>query len=412
MARTVERLTDLKVRKLTEPGRYPDGAGLLLQIATAGTKSWIYRFMLNGKSREMGLGPFPLISLSEARAAATDARKLCFNGIDPIEERRAARAKTALEKARSVTFGDAAKRYIAAHRAAWRNEKHATQWEATLATYVEPHIDKLPVQDIETGLVMKVLEPIWSEKPETAARVRGRVEAIINWATARGYRIGDNPARWRGHLEKLLPKRSKVRKVRHHPCLSYGELPNFMSVLRKTPGTAARALEFAILTAARTGEVIGAQVSEIDLENKVWIVPADRMKAGNEHRVPLCERAIDIVKEISRDEKNAHVFPGRYSPEGLSNMSLLKVLKTIGRSDVTVHGFRSSFRDWAAEQTNHPAEVVEMALAHTVQDKTEAAYRRGDLFEKRAQVMSDWGAHCSPDNSGKVLSFGRKHSAA
>jgi len=412
MAKTVERLNDLKARKTNEAGYYADGAGLYLQVTPAGTKSWIYRFMFRGKSREMGLGPFPLISLSEARAVATDARKLCFQGIDPIEERRAARAKVALERARCVSFSEAADRYIAAHRASWRNDKHATQWQATITTYVEPHFGKLSVQDIDTALVMKVLEPIWSEKPETAGRLRGRIEAILNWAAARGYRVGENPARWRGHLDKLLPKLSRVRKVRHHPSLPYSKLPEFMSQLRLTPGAAARALEFTILTAARTGEVIGAQLSEIDVKNRVWIVPAHRMKAGNEHRVPLCERTVEILTHIERDEGNQYVFPGRFSQEGLSNMSLLKVLKTIGRPDVTVHGFRSSFRDWAAEQTDHSPEVVEMALAHTIQDKTEAAYRRGDLFEKRARIMKDWGAHCSPNNKGKLLSFKTNPGAA
>ena len=408
MARTIAKLTDLEVRKLSEPGLYGDGAGLYLQVSSSGTKSWIYRFMLNGKSREMGLGAVLVVSLKEARAAAADARKQRHQGIDPIEARRAARVQAALEAAKAITFSEAAVQYIESYRRGWRNEKHAAQWKATLATYVEPVFGKMSIQAVDTTLIMKVLEPIWSTKPETAARVRGRIEAVLNWATARGFRGGENPARWRGHLDKLLPKRGKLEKVKHHAALPYTQVQEFISALKMMPGMAARALEFTILTAARTGEVIGARASEIDHKGKAWIVPADRMKAGREHRVPLSDRALEIVKNLEPVTGNLFLFPGRNAGAGLSNMSLLKVLKLMNRADITVHGFRSTFRDWAAEHTDYSSEVVEMALAHTISDKTEAAYRRGDLFDKRRKLMSAWASFCMSSSAEVIPLRSRK----
>jgi integrase len=303
-----------------------------------------------------------------------------------------------LDAAKAVNFKECAARYIASHRAGWRNPKHAAQWEATLATYAEPVIGGLSVQAVDTALVLKVLEPIWTVKPETAGRVRGRIESILDWAKVRGYRAGENPARWRGHLDKLLLPHSKVRRVEHHAALPYAELPGFLVSLREQEGIAARALEFAILTAARTGEVLSARDGgEIDLLDKTWTLPATRMKAGKEHRVPLSARALAILKEMQahRHPDDAFVFPGAKPGRPLSNMAFLMLLRRMGRSNVTVHGFRSSFRDWAAERTNFPAEVAEMALAHTVSDKTVAAYNRSDLFDRRRRLMAAWATFCT-----------------
>lgn len=400
MARTVERLTALGVDRISKPGLHADGTGLYLRVTPDKTKNWVYRYMLNGKPRWMGLGPLHTISLADARIRAAECRKRRYDGIDPIDTRRADKLKKKLEAARAITFKQCVERYIAAHKAGWHNAKHAAQWTNTLATYVEPEIGKLPVQEIDTALVTKVLEPIWATKPETASRVRQRIEAVLDWATVRQYRSGANPARWRGHLETLLPSRSKVRRVEHHAALPYGELGEFMRALRAQEGIAARALEFAILTAARTGEVLGARWNEIDAYSKLWTVPAERMKAKKEHRVPFGARAIEIMEAMrklagSSPAADAFVFPGAARGKPLSNMAFLMLLRRMRRSDLTAHGFRSTFRDWAAERTNYASEVAEMALAHTVADKVEAAYRRGDLFERRRRLMDDWATYCS-----------------
>jgi len=303
-----------------------------------------------------------------------------------------------------MTFKDCAERHIAAHKAAWRNNKHAAQWPGTLITYVHPSFGSLAVQTVDVGLVVKVLEPIWTEKPETASRVRGRIEAILDWATARGYRQGENPARWRGHIENLLPKKSKVRRVEHHAALPYPETAAFMVELRQQDGVAARALEFAILTAARTGEVIGGRWDEIDFAERLWTVPAERMKAGKEHRVPLSDAAMTILQTLRDTREGDFIFPGNWAGRPISNMAMLMLLRRMGRSDLTAHGFRSSFRDWAAECTTFPAEVAEMALAHVVGDKVEAAYRRGDLFQKRREIMDAWSKSCAtPPTGGRVV---------
>jgi integrase len=324
------RLTALKVSRARFPGMYADGGGLYLQV-TEGGASWIYRHMLAGRAREMGLGPLALFGLSEARAKALDARRLRHEGIDPIEARRAVRAQERVEAAKTVTFKQCAERYIKAHRAGWRNAKHAAQWEATLATYVAPVIGALPVQMIDTALVLKVIEPLWAVKPETASRLRGRVESILDWATVRGYRTGENPARWRGHLDKLLPARSKVRKIEHHAALPYAELPGFMVALRSQEGIAARALEFTILTAARTGEAIGVRWCEIGLAGKVWTIPADRMKAGKEHRVPLSGRVLAILEAMKPTSGSGQfVFPGSTPGRPLSNMAFLMHVQDLG----------------------------------------------------------------------------------
>ena len=409
LAHYVGRLTALKVMKVKAPGMYADGAGLYLQVsgdgATRIAKSWIYRYTLNGRAREMGLGPLSAFGLAEARERATEQRRLKHNGIDPIDARRAKRVQASLDAAKAMTFRECAERYVAAHRAGWRNSKHAAQWSATLATYADPIIGSLPVQTIDTALVLKVLEPMWTKKPETAGRVRGRIEAILDWATARGYRQGENPARWRGHLDKLLPARGRVCKVKDHAALPCDKLPDFMKALRLQSGVAARALEFLILTAARTGEVIAARAAEIN--GSVWTIPAERMKGGKEHRVPLPAPALAIAERMKTGHGDAYLFPGAKPGKPLSNMAMLALIERMGRTDLTTHGFRSTFRDWAAERTDFPREVAEMALAHTIGSKVEAAYRRGDLLDKRIALMDQWAAFCgsagTPHASAEVL---------
>src|SRR5262245_4590913 len=411
MVRTTGRLTALKVARAKRPGMYADGGGLYLQV-TEGGASWIYRYMLNGRAHEMGLGPLALYGLSEARAKALDARRLRHEGVDPIEARRAARAQQRLDAAKAITFMECAEAYIKAHSAGWRNGKHAAQWSATLATYAEPIIGNLSVQAIDTALVLKVLEPIWTAKSETAGRVRGRIESILDWATAREYRQGENPARWRGHLDKLLPARGKVRNVVHHAALPYAELPGFLIELREQEGIAARSLEFAILTAARTGETIFARWSELNLLDKTWTVPAARMKARREHRVPLSARALAILAEMQahRAGDDAFVFPGGKTRKPLSNMAFLMLLRRMKRDDLTAHGFRATFKTWASERTSFQNEIVEAALAHVIGSKVEQAYRRGDMFEKRRRLMDAWATFCmtAPVERGQVVAMQRR----
>ena len=403
-ARLIGKLTTLSVRQARHRGLYGDGGGLFLQVSKRGTQSWVFRFKKDGRLRVMGLGPVHTISLAEARERARECRRLRLDGIDPIEVRLSRQLATRLEEARAMTFAECAAAYIVAHRAGWRNAKHAAQWSATLAAYVDPVLGNLAVQSVDIALVLRVLEPIWTTKPETASRVRGRIESVLDWATARGYRAGENPARWRGHLENLLPKRSRVRRVEHHAALPYPEIGPFMVELRQQEGIAARALEFTILTASRTGEVIEARWNEINIAEKLWVVPGARMKAGKEHRVPLSGRAMAIVDEMFAIRSGDYVFPGAKAGRALSNMAFLMLLRRMSRGDLTTHGFRSSFRDWAAEVTAFPAEVAEMALAHTVSSKVEAAYRRGDLLEKRRQLAEAWAAYVdSSAMSGKVV---------
>jgi integrase len=395
------KLTALKTSKAKTPGYYGDGGGLFLQVSRYGTKSWVFRFKANGRLREMGLGSLDTYGLAEARERARECRKLRDEGKDPIEERNAARLQAKLEAAKAMTFAMCAERYIAVHKAGWRSPKSLAAWQGTLGAYVHDVLGELSVQAIDTGLVMKVIEPIWTEKPETTSRVRGRIEAILDWATARGFRTGENPARWRGHLDKLLPKKTKVRRVEHHPALAFAAIGAFMGELREQDGVGARALEFAILTGARTGEVIGAGWSEINVAERQWVVPAERMKSGKEQRVPLADAALAIIEQMQAIRQGDFVFPGGKAHRPISNMAMTMTLRRMGRGELTVHGFRSTFRDWAAERTGFPAEVAEMALAHTVADKVEAAYRRGDLFQKRRQMMDAWARFCMTPASGK-----------
>ena len=352
----------------------------------------------------MGLGSIDLVPLKHARDQAIDFRRQLLNGADPIDARRGERAAAA----RSITFQHSAEQYIAAHEAGWRNEKHRDQWKNTLKTYVYPIIGDLPVSDVDTALVLKVMEPMWKVKPETADRVRARLENILDSAKARGYRQGENPARWRGHLDKLLPKKSKIARVRHHPALPYVDIPTFMAELRAREGISAQALEFMILTAARTGAVVGATWSEIDMEARVWTVPASRMGAkikGDElRRVPLSDRAISILRALPQEEGNPHCFIGGKAGKPMSNMAMLELMRGMGL-DYVPHGFRSTFKDWCSETTNYPGEVSEAALWHVVADRVEAAYRRGELFEKRKRLMAEWARYCAktPTGTGNVV---------
>jgi integrase len=412
MARTTERLTALKVQRAKRSGMYPDGHGLYLQV-TEGGASWVYRFMLNGRAREMGLGPLHTITLAEARERATRARKLRLDGVDPIEQRRSEQAAQRVAGATAMSFRQCADAFIASHEAGWGSAVHRRQWTNSLAQHVHPVIGALPAHAIDTTLVRKVIEPLWGSIPETASRIRGRVEAILDWAKVRGYRAGENPARWRGHLDKLLPARGKVRKVEHHAALHYGELPGFMAALREQEGIAARALEFTILTATRVGETRFARWSELDLLDETWTVPSRRMKSGREHRVPLSARVLAILeamqvhRHLDRHVDDGFVFPGSKVGRPLADTVLLRLLQRMGRGDLTVHGFRSTFRDWAAERTNFPSEVAEMALAHSVGSKVEAAYRRGDLFDKRRRLMEAWAEYCAktPSEKGSVIAL-------
>ena len=393
MARLIEKLSPLAVTKATKPGYIGDGAGLWLQVSASGSKSWIFRFTINGKQREMGLGAVHTLTLTEARAKAKECRMLMLDGKDPLDTRKATRLAEALERAKMMTFDQCATAYIAAHRSGWKNDKHASQWTNTLATYASPVIGALPVAAVDTSLVVKVLSPIWLTKTETATRLRGRIESVLGWATTSGFREGDNPARWRGHLENLLASPKKTAKVVHHPALPWQEVGQFIADLRQRQGIAARAVEFAILTATRSGEVRGATWAEVDAG--LWVIPAERMKMGREHRVPLSTAAQSLLAGMTRT--GDLIFPGATHYKGLSDMSLTAVLRRMERKDITVHGFRSTFRDWCAESVanSFPREVCEHALSHSLPDKIEAAYRRGDLIEKRALLMQAWADYCA-----------------
>lgn len=394
MPKVTDRLTAIQVKNLNVDGLHPDGNGLYLKVA-GGSKSWVLRYMLNRRARYLGLGSASSVRLGKARELASKARELVRQGIDPIEHRKNERAQAKLAEATGLTFRQCAEALIESHESAWKNAKHRQQWRNTLATYAYPEIGNLPVSSVDTEQVLKILQPIWTAKPETASRVRGRIEAVLDWAKARGARQGENCARWRGHLDHLLPKRSKVARVKHHPAMPFAEIPAFMVELRERTEIAARGLEFLILTACRTGEVLGARWDEVDLGSRAWLVPGARTKTGKEHRVPLAPAAIVLLNAMAEIKLNEFVFPGMKQGRPLSDMALLMLLRRMGRSEITGHGFRSSFRDWAAERTNSPNHVVEMALAHAVSDKVEAAYRRGDLFAKRRKLMEAWASYCA-----------------
>lgn len=390
MVRRAVELGALAVSRLAEPGMHAVGgvSGLYLQVAPGGTRSWILRATVGGRRREMGLGAYPEIPLAQAREKARTARSRIGEGVDPILERQRAVSALRAEQARSITFDEAARQFIDARSDEWRNAKHRWQWTNSLEMFASPVIGRMLVQDVGQAQVLAILQPIWKDKTETAVRLRGRIEQVLDWARVRGFREGENPARWRGHLEQLLPKPSKIARVEHYPALAIDAMPAFMAGLRERPGTSARALEFLILTAARSGEVRGARWPEFDMEARTWTVPAERMKANREHRVPLSEPAVKLLEALPRIEDNDLVF---VAPRGgiLSDMSLTAVVRRM-EAPAVPHGMRSTFRDWAAERTNFPREVAEMALAHTIESSVEAAYRRGDLFAKRAEMMAAW----------------------
>lgn len=403
-------LTPLTMKN-AKPGRYADGGGLQLLVKPTGARSWVYRFMLNGKARDIGLGAAGPggMSLADARDHAAALRLKVKAGIDPLEERdrEAAEALAAAQAAKvtGTTFRNVAATYIAANEESWRNPKHRQQWRNTLATYVYPVIGDLAVSEVDTAHVLTIIEPIWKEKPETASRIRGRIETVLDSAKARGYRQGENPARWRGHLAQILPARTRLSRG-HHKAIPYEDIPAFARALHKREALAALALEFTILTAARSGEVIGASWSEVDLAKAVWTVPAERMKAAKDHRVPLSPRAVEILESL-KPLGSDWLFPSAKRGK-LSGMAMAMLIRRM-KVDTTVHGFRSGFRDWAAECTGYAHEVAEMALAHTIENKVERAYRRGDLLEKRRRLMDEWAAYCARDGvaEGAVTPIGK-----
>jgi integrase len=403
--RLKDRIIPINVERLKRPGMHPDGRGLYLRVGPNGAKSWIFRYRADGKRRDAGLGGYPDVSLAEAREKAEVLRKQKAAGHDPLELREAGKRAAKLEATRQMTFRQCAEAYIETHRASWKNEKHAYQWPQSLGTFVYPFFGDLPVQAVDTALVMQALRPIWWTKTETAIRTRGRIERILDWARVSGFRTGENPAQWRGHLDQLLPVPSKIAKVEHHAALPYAEMGEFMCLLRQQKGKAARALEFTILTAARTAEALGARWDEIDFAAKLWNVPGARMKAGKFHRVPLSAAALDLLKALPGASHGPFLFPGAKRGKPLSNMSMLVLLRRMGRYDLTAHGFRATFKTWAGEETPTPRDVIEKALAHAVGSAVEQAYDRGELMQKRRKLMDAWASYCErvADTDGTVV---------
>lgn len=409
MPKKARELTATEVRRLGQGLHAVGGvAGLHISVKDTGARSWILRTMVGNRRRDLGLGGFPDVPLADARQRAREARELIRQGIDPTAQRQAARDALRAAEGKRLTFRKAAERFLERKRPEFRSEKHAAQWASTLETYAYPVIGALPVDAVELAHIKRILDPIWTEKTETAKRLRGRIESVLAYAIASGFREGDNPARWRGNLDAVMPKPGKVAKVEHHRALPVAELPAFMAKLREVGGMGARALEFAILTGTRSGEVRGATWAEIDLEAKAWTVPAERMKAGKVHRVPLSPAAVALLKALPKLEGSEFVFPAtRGGP--LSDMTLSAVTRRMG-ADAVPHGFRSTFRDWCAEHTNYPREVAEQALAHTISNAVEAAYRRGDLFDKRRRLMNEWAKFCAstPKESASVTPIRRR----
>lgn len=401
MAKRILRLSDIKVKALKAEGMHADGAGLYVRVTSTGTRSWVFRFKRGGKSRDMGLGTYPAVGLKRARTLAEDARGLLQQGLDPIERRKVkVEAPQAQLAPAIVTFDQAAQQYIAAQEAGWRNAKHRQQWTNTLATYASPIVGNKDVATISADDVMLILDPIWRVKPETASRLRSRIELVLEFAKAKKWRGGENPAVWRANLKALLPSAKKLKAVRHHPALPWREIPKFMAELRGNSSQSARALEFIILTAARTSEALEGRWSEIDMGEAVWTVPPERMKGGREHRVPLTGEAMSLLTNLIRLDDGPYLFPGARAMRPLSNMAALELLRGM-RPGLTVHGFRSCFRDWAAETTAFPREIAEAALAHLIGGPTARAYQRGDLFEKRLKLMEAWADFCT--RTGQVI---------
>jgi integrase len=400
MPKKAKELSPLEVGRLSTAGFYPVGGvpGLALQVTESGARSWILRLTVGTRRRDMGLGGFPAVTLAQAREKARQARQKADEGEDPILARERARSLLMAEQSKAVTFEQAARKFIESKRAEWRNDKHAKQWSSTLELYAFPLIGPLHVADVGQGHILKILEPIWTTKTETATRLRGRLESVIDWATVKGHRSGENPARWRGHLDKLLPAPNKIARVVHHPAVPVGEAPAFYARLSEMPGIAARALQFAMLTAARSGEVRGATWQEIDLEAGMWVIPAERMKANFEHRVPLPAAALKLLKQTPRVESSEHVFPA-LKGGALSDMALTAVMRRMETAWVP-HGLRSTFRDWVAERTEFPGALAEKALAHRLDNQTEAAYQRSDMVARRLAMMESWAGYLGGRTEG------------
>jgi len=396
MPKVAKELTPLAVSKLRRTGLHAVGGinGLGLKVMPAGSRAWVLRTMVAGKRREYGLGGYPTVTLASARERARAMLDQLFAGIDPAVTKKQAKSALAAQRSKAINFKTLAEQYIAQHEAGWKNAKHAAQWTSTLETYAYPILGNYLAADIDTPSVLRVLQPIWTGKSETASRLRGRIEAVLDFATAKGLREGPNPARWKGNLALTLPAKRKVSTVKHHPAVAVKDMPSFFKALRSREGMAARALEFLTLTAARSGEVRGAQWNEIDLTKKIWVVPADRMKAKREHRVPLSTQAITLLKSLESKNADSLIFPSTKPTKKLSDMALTAVMRRMEMNAVP-HGLRSSFRDWVGEETSYPREVAEMALAHALGNAVEAAYRRGDLFEKRRAMMNDWATYLS-----------------
>lgn len=394
MARALNRLSAVEVKKIAKKGRYSDGGGLYLRVSPSLSKSWVFRWVRNGAENEMGLGSYPEVSLADARDAAFEARR-------QLAAKRNPRTERDREREAGRTFGDTADEFLNAKAANWTNEKTAWQWRHTLTEFAKP-IRRVPIGEIETAHVLKLLKPVWTTKPETAAKARMRLEAVLDYAAAHGWRSIENPARWRGHLENMLPKRQKLSKG-HHPAMPYADAPAFLTKLRSSNAMAARALEFLILTAGRTGEVLGATWDEVDLDTGLWTIPAARMKAKRDHRVPLSRTAIDLLRPLHEARVSKFVFPGQRPRKPLSNLAMTMLMRRLKVEDASPHGFRSSFRDWAGDRTSFPREIAEQALAHSVGNDVELAYRRGDALEKRRQLMDAWAHHCTGDTDANVV---------
>lgn len=407
MARKHQRLTALSITRVIKPGYHLDGDGLYLQVTATGAKSWVFCFTLAGRRREMGLGPYPTVNLAAARLLASGARGLAKAGQDPIAARKAEQARQQLEAARGILFEEAAEQFLTAHEGTWKNPKHRQQWRNTLKTYAYLRIGKLSVGAVGTPEVTRVLDPIWHKKPVTASRLRERIERILDWSKVRGYRTGENPARWRGHLDAVFPAPTKVRKVKHHAAVTVDDMPKVYARLREAKGIAALAARFTILTAVRVSVTIGATSPEC-AKPDVWSISAERMKADRDHNVPLSKEAKAVLKEAADMRVDDRLFPGRKAKRPLSHTAVIKALRAAGAGSATTHGCRSTFKDWASERTSFPAEVSEMALAHAISDKTEAAYRRGELMKKRTAMMEQWALFVTMPANAKVVSIGSK----
>jgi integrase len=409
MVRTLNRLSTFKVEKAKQPGMYADGGGLYLRVAEGGSKQWIFRYITNGRLRDMGIGPCHTLTLAEARQRATEARKLRLDGIDPIAHKHQQRAAAVAAAVGLKTFRECAEGFIRDNEKKWSSVKHRDQWKKTLEDYVYPTLGNLPVASIDTPLVLKVIKPLWERVPETASRVRGRIEQVLGWATVHHYRSGDNPARWQGLLEHALPSRRDVAKVKHHAALPYARAPAFVKKVRLDARIGARCLEFIALTVTRVSEANVARWDEIDFTNQVWIVPAERMKGRKEHRIPLSTAALGVLEAMRAVRHSDYIFPGAREGRAVGANTVLRIAKEAAGVDITTHGLRSTFRDWAAERTAFAREVAEMALAHAIPDAVEAAYRRGDLFEKRQKLMAAWAAYCGnvETDAGKVVALAR-----